>query len=32
MKRFNYKAREKETGKLVKGNIQAETEQIAGRL
>ena len=32
MKRLNYKAREKETGKLVKGNIQAETEQIAGRL
>jgi len=32
MKRFNYKAREKESGKLVKGSIQAETEQIAGRL
>ena len=32
MKRFNYKAKEKETGKLVKGNIQAENEQIAGRL
>ena len=32
MKRFNYKAKEKSTGKSVKGNIQAETEQIAGRL
>ncbi|MBR2994662.1 type II secretion system F family protein [Candidatus Saccharibacteria bacterium] len=32
MKRYNYKAKEKETGKLVKGNIQAENEQIAGRL
>lgn len=32
MKRFNYKAKEKETGKSVKGSIQAENEQIAGRL
>ena len=32
MRRFNYKARDKETGKIIKGNIQAETEQIAGRL
>ncbi len=32
MKRFNYKAKEKATGKIVKGSIQAETEQIAGRL
>ena len=32
MKRFNYKAKEKETGKSVKGNIQAENEQTAGRL
>ena len=32
MKRFNYKAKEKSTGKAVKGSIQAETEQIAGRL
>ncbi len=32
MKRFNYKAKEKSTGKIVKGSIQAETEQIAGRL
>ena len=32
MKRFNYKAKEKETGKPVKGSIQAENEQTAGRL
>ncbi len=32
MKRFNYKAKEKATGKVIKGSIQAETEQIAGRL
>lgn len=32
MKRFNYKAKEKKTGKSVKGTIQAETEQIAGHL
>ena len=32
MKRFHYKAKEKATGKSVKGTIQAETEQIAGRL
>ena len=32
MKRFNYKAKEKDTGKADKGSIQAETEQIAGRL
>ena len=32
MKRFKYKARDRETGKIVKGNIQAETERIAGRL
>ena len=32
MKRFIYKAKEKDTGKVVKGNIQAENEQIAGRL
>ena len=32
MRRFNYKAKEKETGKSVKGSIQAETEQIAGKL
>ena len=32
MKRFNYKAKEKATGKAIKGSIQAETTQIAGRL
>ncbi|MBR3172579.1 type II secretion system F family protein [Candidatus Saccharibacteria bacterium] len=32
MRRFNYKAKEKATGKNVKGSIQAENEQTAGRL
>ncbi|MDO5451616.1 MAG: type II secretion system F family protein [Candidatus Saccharibacteria bacterium] len=32
MKRFVYRAKEKETGKVIKGNIQAENEQTAGRL
>lgn len=32
MKRFNYKAKDKSTGKTIKGSIQAETESIAGRL
>ena len=32
MKRFNYKAKDKKTGKSVKGSIQAENEQTAGRL
>ncbi|MBR3248525.1 type II secretion system F family protein [Candidatus Saccharibacteria bacterium] len=32
MRRFNYKAKEKETGKTIKGSISAETEQIAGHL
>jgi len=32
MKHFNYKAKVKETGKSVKGSIQAENEQFAGRL
>lgn len=32
MKRFNYKAKEKSTGKIVKGSIQAENEQTAGHL
>lgn len=31
MKRFNYKAKDKNTGKTVRGNIQAETEQSAGK-
>ena len=32
MKRFNYKAKDKKTGKILKGNIQAENESTAGRL
>ncbi len=32
MRRFTYKAKEKSTGKVVKGTISAETEQIAGHL
>lgn len=32
MRRFNYKAKDKSTGKAIKGNIQAENEQAAGRL
>ena len=32
MRRFDYKAKDKATGKTIKGNIQAENEQTAGRL
>ena len=32
MKRFNYKAKDKRTGKIVKGSIQADTERSAGKL
>ncbi|MBR3168891.1 type II secretion system F family protein [Candidatus Saccharibacteria bacterium] len=32
MKRFNYRAKEKATGKAVKGSIQADSEHLAGRL
>lgn len=32
MERFNYKAKDRETGKVVKGSIQAENEQTAGKL
>lgn len=32
MKRFNYKAKDKTTGKIVKGSIQADTESAAGKL
>lgn len=32
MKRFHYKAREKSTGKTLKGSIQAEDERTAGKL
>ena len=32
MKRFNYKAKDKQTGKIIKGSIQADNEQTAGKL
>ena len=32
MKRFQYKARDKATDKILKGSIQADSEEIAGRL
>lgn len=32
MKRYNYRAKEKETGKMVKGSIQADNERFAGQL
>lgn len=32
MKRYNYHAKEKRTGKIVKGSIQAENERTAGKL
>lgn len=32
MRRFRYKAKDRKTGKIVKGNIQAENEQTAGHL
>ena len=32
MKHYNYRAKEKSTGKIVKGSIQAENERLAGRL
>lgn len=32
MKRFNYKARDSKTQKMVKGSIQAENERAAGKL
>ena len=32
MKRFNYKAKDKSTGKIIKGSIQAENERTAGKL
>ena len=32
MKRYNYRAKEKETGKYVKGSIQADNERLAGQL
>lgn len=32
MRRFTYKARDSKTGKMVKGNIQADNERVAGKL
>lgn len=32
MKRYNYRAKDKKTGKAVKGNIQADNETLAGKL
>lgn len=32
MRQFNYRAKEKATGKSIKGSIQAENETVAGRL
>ena len=32
MKRYNYRAKEKATGKQIKGSIQADNERLAGRL
>ena len=32
MKRFSYRAKEISTGKVIKGNIQAESERVAGKL
>ena len=32
MKVFVYKAKDAKTGKIVKGNVQAETEMSAGRV
>ena len=32
MKRFSYRAKDKKTGNIVKGNLQATTERAAGKL
>lgn len=32
MKRFDYRAKDKSTGKTIKGSIQAESERMAGKL
>ena len=32
MKRYDYRAKDKQTGKMVKGSIQADNERLAGRL
>lgn len=32
MKRYNYRARDKKTGRMVSGSVQADSEQAAGRI
>lgn len=32
MRRFNYKAKDRKTGRIVNGTVQAETEQAAGKI
>lgn len=32
MKRYTYKAKDKQTGKIVSGHVQAENERVAGRI
>lgn len=32
MKRFTYKAKDKKTGRVVSGHVQAESERVAGRI
>lgn len=32
MRRFNYKAKDRKTGRVVSGTVQAETEQAAGKI
>lgn len=32
MKRYTYKAKDKKTGKVVSGHVQAESERVAGRI
>ena len=32
MRRFRYKAKDRKTGNIVSGNIQAENEQAAGKI
>ncbi len=32
MKRYTYKAKDKKTGRVVSGHVQAESEQVAGRI
>ena len=32
MKRYDYKAKDKKTGRVVSGSVQAESERAAGRI